>query len=116
MIGADLYPDGKDFSGGEWQRIAIARAEFKDAEVIIFDEPTSFMDAIKEKQMFEMLKKIFQNKSVILITHRIGLLGLCDRILFMKDGTIVEQGSHKELIRKKKKYYEFYKNQAKWYK
>lgn len=103
MIGADLYPDGKDFSGGEWQRIAIARAEFKDAEVIIFDEPTSFMDAIKEKQMFEMLKKIFQNKSVILITHRIGLLGLCDRILFMKDGTIVEQGSHKELIRKKKK-------------
>lgn len=115
LLGKELYKDAEDLSGGEWQRMAIARAEFRDAKIIIFDEPTSFLDALKEEKIFKMLKPIFKDKSVILITHRIGLLGLTDRVVFLKNGMIVEEGTHDELIRKRKQYYKFYYDQAKWY-
>lgn len=91
---------GEELSGGQWQKIALSRAFYKKAEVIILDEPTSFIDPLAEDQIFSNLKKRAENKILIIITHRIYNLKQVDKIIVMKDGSAVEQGSHKELVMK----------------
>ncbi|MDM5247121.1 MULTISPECIES: ATP-binding cassette domain-containing protein [unclassified Lysinibacillus] len=107
--------DGAELSGGEWQKVAIARAFLKDAELIVLDEPTSALDPITEMKVFELFHELSRNKTTITISHRIGPTRLSDRILVMEHGQIVEEGSFQELMEKKGLYYEMYQIQARYY-
>lgn len=96
-------------SGGQWQKIAIARALYKkDSELIIFDEPSSFMDPMSENNFIYMISKFFDDKIIIFITHHLKITSLVDEIIYMENGKIIECGSHKSLMEKKGKYYELY--------
>lgn len=106
---------GMDLSGGEWQKVALARAYMGEHEVIILDEPTASIDPIQEMNMLADFKKILNNKTGILISHRIGFARLADKIIFMENGKIEEVGSHEELMKKNGKYNKIFKAQKKLY-
>lgn len=103
---------GVMLSGGERQRIAIARAILKDAPILVLDEATSALDSESEKYIQESLKELMQNKTVIAIAHRLSTLKEMDRIVVMENGKIVEEGSHKALLRRRGAYYGFYAMQS----
>lgn len=108
--------DGNSLSGGQWQKIALARAAYKDnAKVMILDEPTAALDPVAEARLYESFTDIVKDKTIILISHRLGICKLVDRIIVMKDGKIIEDGTHKELMQNEKYYSELYKSQAQWY-
>lgn len=115
-VGKELFKDGVDLSGGEKQKIFIARALYKDYEMLIFDEPTSAMDAISELSIYEKYSQIAQNKPSIFITHRLNSTRFCDRILLMQNGKIIEQGTHEELMNCKGQYYDMFNTQSYYYK
>ncbi len=96
--------NGKEVSGGQWQRISLARAFFRDAPVVLLDEPSAALDPIAEYEIFEDFKHISKDKSAVLISHRLSSITLCNKILVLENGRIVEQGSHRELIKKKGTY------------
>lgn len=106
---------GIDLSLGQWQKIALCRALYKKADVVIFDEPTSSLDPLEEKRQFETAFKLLKDKTVIIITHRVGITNYADRILFMDDGKIVEEGTQEQLLNRRGKFYELYDSQRKWY-
>ena len=108
--------DGVDVSGGEWQRIAIARGYFRDSEIIILDEPTAAIDPIAESVIYNRFMDLSKDKTTIIVTHRLASAKLADRILLMENGKIIESGTHDELIKHKGKYAEMFNEQAKWYK
>lgn len=109
------YADGKGLSGGEWQKVAIARSISKDSELMVFDEPTAALDTIAELKIYDLLMKIIKEKTSIIISHRLGITKYCDKILVMDEGDLVEFGAHSELLEKKGLYYKLYKEQAKMY-
>jgi len=102
---------GGNLSGGEKQRISIARAILKDAPIVILDEPTSALDTQSEVAVQNALDELIVNKTVIVIAHRLSTISHANHILVMEDGTIKEQGSHKELVAKKEKYYDMFEAQ-----
>lgn len=107
-----LGENGATLSGGQKQRIAIARALYKDPEILILDEATSSLDSSSEKyvqRLIEMLRK--QNKTVILIAHRLSTIFQADKIVVLENGNIAEQGNHEELLQRKSTYYTFWKQQ-----
>ena len=104
-----------DASGGEWQRIALARAFFKDADLLVFDEPTAALDAKAELALFRRFIDIAEGRTAIMISHRLGAARLADRILVLRDGEIVEQGTHDELIALGGEYKALFDAQAQWY-
>jgi len=106
---------GVELSGGEWQRVAIARGIYRRHGLIVLDEPTSAIDPMEESRLYHIIKKIGINKTMIIITHRLGAARLADRILVMDSGRIVEDGSHEELIQNGKLYQLFWEAQKKWY-
>ena len=93
-----IEDEGIDISGGQWQKIAIARALLKEVPLYIFDEPTASLDPISECTFYELLLKAVENKTAIWITHRLGVAQLADEILVLDSGNIVERGNHKELM------------------
>lgn len=96
-------------SGGQWQKIAIARALYKkDSDLIIFDEPTSSMDPLSENRFMDIISNFFNDKIIIFITHHLKITSLVDEVIYIENGTILEHGSHKELMNLKGKYYELY--------
>ena len=108
--------DGVDLSGGQWQRIAIARGFFRTHQFIVLDEPTAAIDPIEETKIYNRFAEISKNKTAIIVTHRLGSVKLADRILVMKQGRLVEQGTHAELIALKGEYSRLYMSQEQWYK
>ncbi len=106
---------GLELSGGEWQRLAIARAYFKKHDVIVFDEPTAAIDPVMEKEILDKFMLLAENKTVVLITHRLGSARLADRILVMDDGRIIEEGSHEQLLAMDGTYAAMFRDQAQWY-
>jgi len=103
----EKMPDGYDaivgergvtLSGGQRQRIAIARAVIRNAPILILDEPTSGLDAISEKVVFEALDRLMENRTCIVIAHRLSTIQAADAIFVVKDGSIVEQGTHDQLL------------------
>lgn len=105
-----------NLSGGQWQKISIARAAYRNkAKIMILDEPTSALDPIAEAELYRNFNKLTGNKTTLLISHRLGITAIVDRILVFKDGEIIEDGSHKELMSKKGHYAEMYMAQARWY-
>lgn len=95
---------GHELSGGQWQKLALARAFYKNADIIILDEPSSFIDPLAEEAIFKNLKKVAENCILILITHRIYNLKMADHILVMENGEIIETGNHENLIQQNGRY------------
>lgn len=112
----DLSEKGLEISGGESQKIAIARALYKDAPFIILDEPTAALDPISESQIYHQFDKIIGNKTAIYISHRLSSCQFCDEIIVFDKGKIIQQGTHQELLLDKDgKYYEMWHAQAQYY-
>ncbi len=105
-----------NLSGGQWQKISIARAAYrKDAKIMILDEPTAALDPIAEAQLYRNFTELTGDKTTILISHRLGITSLVDRILVFDNGHIVEDGDHKTLLAKDGLYAKMYRAQAQWY-
>lgn len=107
--------DGIDLSGGQWQRVALARGLYRDSRIILLDEPTSAIDPVEEGVLYRKFQKMIQNKMGILVTHRLGSARIADRIVVLKDGKVVEQGTHEALLGRRGHYEKMYQEQAKWY-
>ena len=107
--------DGVDLSGGEWQKLGLARAFFRDAEILILDEPTAALDPLAEYELFEQFAHLTQNKTSVIISHRFSTVRMADRIIVLEDGTCVEQGSHEELLARGGMYARLFISQAKHY-
>jgi ATP-binding cassette subfamily B protein len=110
------FNNGVELSGGEWQKIAIARAYMKDAQLLILDEPTSALDARAEYSVFQRFAELTKGKTAVLISHRFSTVRMADRIIVLDKGQIIEMGSHEELIKKNGHYAELFMLQAKGYK
>lgn len=102
-------------SGGEGQKIAIARALYKDAQVLVFDEPTAALDPRAEYEIYQKFHKMSKGKLSLFVSHRLGSIHFCDRILVFKNGRVAEQGTHEELIEKSGEYAQLYQMQAEYY-
>jgi ABC-type multidrug transport system fused ATPase/permease subunit len=111
-----LDNDGIEFSGGEGQKLALARAIYKDTPILILDEPSSALDPIAEYELFSQLDELSENKLALFISHRLSSTKFCDRIVVLSDGKIVETGCHDDLMHKKGEYYDLFNSQAKYYK
>jgi len=109
------FAHGVELSGGQWQKIAIARAYMRDAELLILDEPTAALDARAEHEVFLRFSELLEGKTTILISHRFSTVRMASRILFLEHGKILEFGTHEELIEKKGKYAELFDLQARAY-
>lgn len=107
------FQGGHDLSGGQWQRFAVARGLYRDAPLVIWDEPTSSLDAKAEQAVFESLQKLARDRMVVLITHRLASIRNADCIYFLEHGALVEQGSHEELLQLDGRYAELYRLQDK---
>ena len=113
----DLDKDGIDISGGEAQRLALARAHYKDAPIIILDEPTASLDPVAEKEIYDRFNNFVENKTAIYISHRLSSCVFCDRVAVFDSAQLVENGSHRELLEDKdSKYFELWNVQAQYYK
>lgn len=107
--------EGIDLSGGEKQRLAMARALYKDGKVVILDEPTAALDALAEDRMYREFENMIHGKTAVFISHRLGSTRFCDKIAMFEDGTIVEEGTHEELMAKNGKYAYMFGIQSQYY-
>ncbi|BFH27639.1 ABC transporter [Paenibacillus dendritiformis] len=109
------FEGGHELSGGQWQKLALSRALFKNSDLIILDEPTSSMDPESELDIIHELFQGNNDKAVLIITHRLGVAVQADYILVMREGRIVEEGTHQELLRRQGEYHRLYRAQTKIY-
>lgn len=107
---------GSELSGGQWQRIALARSYYRKRMVLLFDEPTAAIDPLEEMELYGKLNELAEKKTVILVTHRLGAVRNADKILVMENGSIAEMGNFDELIRLKGSFHNIWTEQTKWYK
>lgn len=113
VLGKDI--GGTDLSGGQWQKIAIARNHYRNRDFIVLDEPTGNLDPLAESDIFNKYLTLAKKKTLILVTHRISLASLAERIIVFSDGKIIEEGNHTELLAKNGEYARLYQTQAEWY-
>ena len=113
MLGRDFA--GTELSGGQWQRVAIARGLYRPYDFIVLDEPTSAIDPLEETRLYEEFIDICEGKTAIIVTHRLGSAKIADCIIVMKHGMIVEHGTHAELMKQNGEYKRMYDLQSKWY-
>jgi ATP-binding cassette subfamily B protein len=113
-LGRRFYK-GVDLSGGEWQKIALARAYMRDAQLLILDEPTASLDARAEYEVFQRFADLTRGKTAVLISHRFSTVRMADRILVLEKGELIELGSHEELLQKNGHYAELFHLQARGY-
>jgi ABC-type multidrug transport system fused ATPase/permease subunit len=106
---------GMELSGGEWQKLAISRGTYKECDFIALDEPSSNLDPVVETQILQKILEVAHNRTVVIVSHRLGLCKFCDQIIVMEDGKVAEMGTHKELMDVGDKYARLYAMQAKWY-
>lgn len=110
-----ILADGVDISGGQWQKVAIARSLLSRAPIKVLDEPTAALDPIAESRIYQEFEELMKGKTTILISHRLGATKLADEILVIDKGGIAERGSHTELIKKNGVYAQMFAAQRKWY-
>lgn len=114
-VGRSVYEDGLLLSGGETQRLMLARAIYKDSPIMVLDEPTAALDPIAENNIYQNYNNIAENKTSFFISHRLASTRFCDRIILIKDGEIAEEGTHDSLIKKNGVYAELFNVQKKYY-
>lgn len=114
MIGR-RFADGVDLSGGEWQKVALARAYIREAQLLILDEPTAALDARAEHEVFLRFAELTQGKMAVLISHRFSTVRMADRILVLEGGRLLEAGSHEALLQQEGRYAELFRLQARGY-
>ena len=118
-LNTNIYKDfdekGIEFSGGEGQKLVIARAYYKDADLVILDEPTAALDALAENEIYQNFNEITLNKTSIFISHRLASTRFCDNIAVFQNGNIVEYGDHETLLKQNGLYSEMFKKQAQYY-
>lgn len=116
FIGKDIEEDGIQLSGGQIQKLYLARALYKDAPMLILDEPTAALDAIAESEMYEKYNTLTQNKTSLFISHRLSSTRFCDKIFFLENGKIKEEGTHDELMKLNGSYANMFDVQSQYYK
>ena len=120
------YPDGMqtmlsrefggvDLSGGQWQRVAVARGLYRRHLLIVLDEPTAAIDPMEETRLYQQFARIAADKTAVIVTHRLGSARIADRIVVMRGGLIDDIGTHDDLLARGGYYAELYQSQAKWY-
>jgi len=109
------FEDGEELSIGEWQKVALARAFMRDAQIIVLDEPTSSMDAKAEYEVFQSFRQLVSGRTAILISHRFSTVRMADRIYVLKQGSVIEGGTHEELVRMRGTYARLFEMQARHY-
>lgn len=114
MLGTK-FEGGVDLSGGQWQRIALARAFLREAQILILDEPTAALDPLAESEVFEKFAELTKDKMAIFISHRLSTVRMADRILLLAQGKIAEEGSHEELLEANGQYAKLFEIQASSY-
>ena len=110
-----VNPDGIELSGGEAQKLMMARARYKDAPVLVLDEPTAALDPIAETEVYEQYRRMAAGKTSLFISHRLASTRFCDRIVLLRDGGIAEEGTHETLLAAGGKYARLYEIQSCWY-
>lgn len=110
-----VYPDAMDFSGGEIQKLALARALYKDGKALILDEPTAALDPIAESRIYEEYYRMAKERTSVFISHRLASTRFCDRIFFLEHGQIVETGTHEQLLAQGGRYAEMFALQSRYY-
>lgn len=115
LMDREVYKEAVDFSGGEKQKLLLAKAIYKDAPVLILDEPTAALDPIAENELYLKYNELTYGKLSFFISHRLSSTRFCDRILFISDGQITEEGTHEELMALKGAYYKMYQLQSYYY-
>lgn len=106
---------GIDLSGGEWQRLAIARCFYRKSKFAVLDEPTASIDPIEENEILEIIRRGIINKKILFITHRMSMVKMADVIVVMKNGSIIEEGSFDELMKTDSYFKKLYEMQSAWY-
>lgn len=114
-VGKIAFMEGVEFSGGEMQRLVLARALYKDGPILVLDEPTAALDPLAENDIYMKYHEMTQGKTSLFISHRLASTRFCDRILFLQDGVIAEEGTHEELLAKNGGYAELFHVQARYY-
>lgn len=114
-FGKAIHDDGVEFSGGETQKLLLARALYKVAPVMILDEPTAALDPIAESRLYETYDEIMREQSTVFISHRLASTRFCSRILLIEGGEVIEEGTHEKLLLQKGRYFELFETQAKYY-
>lgn len=110
-----IYENAVDFSGGERQKLILARALYKDAPVLVLDEPTAALDPIAEDEVYRTYEALSRQKTSFFISHRLSSTRFCDRILYLEDGRIAEMGTHEQLLAMKGKYWNMFEVQSRYY-
>lgn len=110
-----VLPGSVDLSGGEWQRVALARVLSSPAPLLVLDEPTSALDPVAESDLYQMFQDVIQHRTSLIITHRLGAARIVDEILVIDNGTVIEQGNHEELMQVAGIYAEMFELQRSWY-
>lgn len=116
LLRKEIFEDAVDFSGGEKQKVKLARALYADRDIIVFDEPLSSLDTASETDFIDLVFNNYRDRTIIVITHNLSCTRLCDKIISMENGLIKEIGSHKQLLKNKGLYYQLYKAQSEKYK
>lgn len=114
-VGRHIYDEGIELSGGQTQRLLLARALYKNAPIIVLDEPTAALDPIAENNIYLKYNEMTAGKTSVFISHRLASTRFCDRILFLSDGVIAEEGTHETLLAQKGPYAELFQVQSKYY-
>lgn len=115
LLGKFMDQSGTELSGGEKQRVASARAHMSNREILIFDEPASMLDPIAELEQFNNIRNKLNNRTAILVSHRVGFARMADKIIMLKNGRIAEMGTHEDLMNQNGEYAHFFNEQAQWY-
>ena len=111
-----VHENGTELSGGEAQKLMLARALYKDAPMLVLDEPTAALDPISESRLYAEFNAFAEGKTALFISHRLASTSFCDRIILLEEGSIAEEGTHQELIAANGKYRQLFDIQSGWYK
>ena len=115
-IGREVYLDGVLLSGGQMQRLMLARALYKNGPILLLDEPTAALDPLAESEIYQKYSDMANNKTSLFISHRLASTRFCDRIILIKDGGIKEEGSHEDLLKLDGEYAKLFEVQSRYYK
>lgn len=114
-VGRDVFLDGVLFSGGQMQRLMLARALYKDGQILVLDEPTAALDPLAEQDIYMKYNEMTAGKTSVFISHRLASTRFCDRIIFLADGTVKEEGTHEELLKQNGGYAQLFEVQSRYY-